>query len=127
MKNYYIERREYNEAVLLERRRVVRRQKISLSIVVLVSTLFLSIFAGARFTFAKPTGGEAARTKVYKSIVIYGGDTLTSISDEYYSSEWKDKSSYMHEVSRINHLDEDEILIAGNYLIVPYYIEDRAE
>ena len=126
--NYqYIERREYNECVLRNRRIEVRKQKVSLFIVLVTVTFVLSTLISARFTFAKQTDEGSARIKVFKSIVIYGGDTLTSITDKYYSPEWKDRFSYMHEVSMINHLDDEEKLIAGNYLIVPYYIEDPAD
>lgn len=127
MNDHYIKRREYNEYILRNRRIEVRKQKISLLIVLITVMLIMSTLINARLTFAKQTDQGNARIKVFKSIVIYGGDTLTSIADEYYSPEWKDRFSYMHEVSRINHLDDDEKLIAGNYLIVPYYIEDSAD
>lgn len=126
--NYqYIERREYNEYILKNRRIEVRKPKASLFIVLVAVTFVLITLISARFTFAKQTDEGSARIKVFKSIVIYGGDTLTSITDKYYSPEWKDRFSYMHEVSMINHLDDEEKLIAGNYLIVPYYIEDPAD
>lgn len=127
MNDHYIKRREYNEYILRNRRIEVRKQKISLLIVLITVMLIMSTLINVRLTFAKQTDQGNARIKVFKSIVIYGGDTLTSIADEYYSPEWKDRFSYIHEVSRINHLDDDEKLIAGNYLIVPYYIEDSAD
>ena len=126
MKNYYIERMEYNKRVMRKRRRTVRKQKISLYLIALVLTLMISIFTGTRFTFAKSTDCKSERIKVYKSVVIYRGDTLSSIASKNYSEEWKDTAAYIHEVSRINHL-KDDVLIAGNYLIVPYYIEASAE
>lgn len=124
--NYYCERMEYNKELLHKRRHTVRKQKMYLFMSVIILTLALSIMIGARFTFAKSTEDAPERIKVYRSIVIYGGDTLTSIAAQYCSSEWKDSASYIHEVSRINNLKEDDMLIAGNYLIVPYYIEDTA-
>ncbi len=127
MNDHFIKRREYNESILRNRRRAVRKQKIYMFIMLVAVTFIICTLTGARFTFAKQADEGSARVKVFKSIVIYGGDTLSSIADEYYSPEWKDRFSYIHEVSRINHLDNDEKLIAGNYLIVPYYIEDPAD
>lgn len=127
MRSYYFECREHNEEIIRTRRMVVRRQKLYLCMALTVITMILSILTGTRFAFAKQNVEANERTKVYKSIVIYAGDTLTSIASEYCSDEWNDTTAYIHEVSRINHLDDDELLIAGNYLIIPYYIEQSAD
>ena len=127
MMDYYTKRDLYNKAVMRERRRVVRRQKFCVLAAAIVIVLAFSVFTGARFTFANQNQSSPAKVKCYKSIIIYCGDTLTSIADEYCSDEWKDRASYIHEVESINHLDEDTVLIAGNYLCVPYYREIASE
>jgi hypothetical protein len=118
----------YSGKLVLRRRRAVRRRRYVLSMTVFTLTLLICIFAGTRFTFAKSdcsTGGS--RIKCYRSITIYCGDTLTSIAREYCSDEWTDINSYIHEVEVINHLGRNELLIAGNYLTVPYYKDSPVE
>lgn len=127
MREYYIRRCEYSNEIIRRRRCIVRKQKMYLCLALVMLTIVITTFAGTRFAFAKPNTNGPERIKVYKSIVIYGGDTLFSIASEYCSDEWKDRASYIHEVSKINHLDDNDMLIAGNYLIVPYYTDVPAE
>lgn len=126
MSNYSLDRMEHNKELLCMRKRIVRKQKLYFMMTVTLLILILSTITCTRLAFAGSTDDMPERIKVYKSIVIYGGDTLSSITSRYISSEWKDSAAYMHEVSRINNLKDDDMLIAGNYLIVPYYIEDPA-
>ncbi len=120
---YDINERVYQNAMILrERRRIVRRNKMILFSAAVFLFVFM-IFSVRNFTFAKTTDSKPERVKMYKSITIYCGDSLTSLADAYRTEEWKDRQSYMHEVEMINHLKEDDILIAGNYLTIPYYAE----
>ena len=64
--------------------------------------------------------------KYYTSITVQHGDTLSSIADRYLSDknisqEYKSADSYINEVCAINHLDEDDMIFAGENIIVPYY------
>ncbi|MCR5509276.1 MAG: hypothetical protein K6F34_11405 [Lachnospiraceae bacterium] len=122
MNSRSINRNEYVRMVCIRRRKQVRRNYRILFLSCLLIA-FILIVSGTSFTFAKSRTDSDARVKRFKSVVISSGDTLTSISGEYYSDEWSDMSCYMHEVEVINHLDEDDVLIAGNWLTVPYYTE----
>lgn len=125
--NTNIERIKYEKAVMKRRRAVVRRQKLILSCVIIAAILFLSFTAGARLTFAKSGGNNLRRVKQYRSVMINCGDTIRTISSRMYTDDFKDVDSFIHEINKINHLDEDEELIAGNYLTIPYYIDYTAE
>ena len=58
--------------------------------------------------------------KYYKSIEINTGDSLWAIAETYAGEQYTSTQDYIDEVMHINHLS-DESLIAGQYLIVPYY------
>lgn len=58
--------------------------------------------------------------KYYKSIEIHAGDTLWDIAQTYCSEEYDSIDSYMEEVRSINQLNDDKIL-TGGYLMIPYY------
>ncbi|MCR5790794.1 MAG: hypothetical protein K6G83_12975 [Lachnospiraceae bacterium] len=67
---------------------------------------------------------DTAGTKYYKSIMIYGGDTLESVAEQYMTDEYESKKAYMKEVAFMNHLHVtgENGLIPGNYIIIPYYL-----
>lgn len=122
-----IERIKYERAVMRRRRAEVRRQKLILASVMITAILFLSFSAGARLAFAKSGGNNIRRVKQYKAVMINCGDNIGSISSRMYTDDFKDVDSFIHEIKVINHLDEDEELIAGNFLTIPYYIDHTAE
>lgn len=60
--------------------------------------------------------------KYYTGVTVESGETLWSIADRYIDYEhYKDKDAYIAELGNINHLDTDAALLAGQFLIVPYY------
>lgn len=68
------------------------------------------------------TPGSPLRHKYYKSIRIEPGDTLEAIAEVYISHEYASLDSYVDEVRSINGLNyRERPLIAGAYLIVPYW------
>ena len=123
MNNHYDERIRYNKAVIRRRRAEVRRQKLILSGVIIAAVLILTLSAGPKITFAKSGGNSVKRVKYYKAVMIGCGDSLNKIAGNMYTDDFKDIASFEHEINMINHLDEDEELIAGNYLTIPYYTD----
>ncbi|GFI22784.1 cell division suppressor protein YneA [Lachnospiraceae bacterium] len=62
--------------------------------------------------------------KYYKSIQITKGDTLWSIAyDHFDSKHYSNASDYVKEVKKMNNLTSDDI-IAGSYIIIPYYLSE---
>ena len=115
------ERVRYRKAVIRRRRAEVRRQKLILSGVIIAAVLMLTFFVGARLTFAKSVSNNIKRVKCYKAVMIGCGDSLDKIAGNMYTDDFPDVFSFEHEINVINHLDEEEELIAGNYLTIPYY------
>ena len=102
----------------------VRLQKRILMIfcfVFILTTLLLSAktYAGSN----KPSGNA---NKLYKSVLIYSGDTLESIAEEYMTDEYSSVHKYICEVASINGFSTDTKLTPGNHIIVPYY-EDAGQ
>lgn len=59
-------------------------------------------------------------SKCYKSIEIEPGDSISSICVEYCTNDFTNIDQFRTEVEVVNSLSDD-CLIAGNYLIIPYY------
>lgn len=101
----------------MKRLRHFRRQCFLVLLTVLL-ILFLTVSYHA--ILSKATSNEPVSYKYYTSIEIVYGDSLWSIADRYAGEEYAAKDDYVHEVMKINHLQE-ESLIAGQYLVIPYY------
>ena len=59
--------------------------------------------------------------KYYTSIEVEEGDSLWSIADKYITDEYRNTQQYVDEVSKLNHLSDDDIIHAGEHLTIPYY------
>lgn len=106
--------------------RTARREPIlSIPTIIAVFTLLLiigGVLLGSSWSDARKTNAanEYPVQKYYTSIEIQAEDTLWSIADAYMNEECGDKSSYIAEIKRLNHIDEDEIH-SGQHLLIPYY------
>ena len=103
------------------RLRIVRRQRIILAFVIAV-IVFAFAFLGTKLVLSAHSGN--IRFKYYTSITVHSDDTLSSIAEDYISSEYKNADSYIREVCAINHLDEEGTIYAGENLVVPYYSDE---
>ncbi len=64
---------------------------------------------------------EDVSYKYYTSIQVAQGESLWSIAKEYRDAHYDSARDYVDEVVNINHLSDEDELIAGQYLIIPYY------
>ncbi len=62
--------------------------------------------------------------KYYTSITVEPGDSLWSIAAEHYTLGYDDPSDYIKEVMHINHLKDENEIISGSTLVIPYYSEE---
>ncbi len=82
------------------------------------------IVLGANSLISKAGTSKDAESsfKYYKNIPVEQGDTLLSIADTYADKEhYASADKYVREVRLMNHLEEDDTVYAGDYLIIPYY------
>lgn len=60
--------------------------------------------------------------KYYRNIPVEEGDTLESIAQIYADEEhYESTDAYLREVRLMNHLEEEDKIYAGGYLIIPYF------
>ena len=88
-----------------------------------VCMLFLGVYIGSsRVAQVEAKTADWNIEKYYTSILVEEGDTLWSIADEYMTSEYEDRDSFMDEVREMNHLT-GSIIHAGSTLLIPYYTD----
>ena len=98
----------------------LRRRKCLLIIGVIVTIILCTIFSVKAFAGTDRTKGECGM-KQYKSVLIYCGDTVESIAEDNFSFPYSSSDKLADEIRSINNLSSGEQLIAGNYIVVPYY------
>lgn len=120
--------REMNDRELRSYRRSLRRQRErrrrwkSLTFLLLAVFCMAMVFAASYNTISSSAGNGF---KYYTQITVNAEDTLWKIADDYMEeSVYRDKNHYIEEVRRINHLDEEDVIWAGQKLVVPYYSKD---
>jgi hypothetical protein len=73
-------------------------------------------------TVSQAGGGKDIQFKYYKCISVPSGASLWSVSEENMDEAHYDSvEEFMNEVMYINRLDEEDIVMTGQTLIVPYY------
>lgn len=100
------------------------RKRISKNLLltgVLVTMILCSFFTVKAFANTDTSSADDFGTKQYKSIMIYCGDTVESIAEENYCFQYSSVGKMASEIRSINNLSKDEVLIPGNYLVIPYY------
>ncbi len=112
------EKRIYNNKI---RRELERRKNIFLIFLTVCLTLTLSLSVSSFLSNAK-TERQKTMTKCYKSILIESGDTLWAIAAEYKAPDTR-TIDFVEELKIMNGLPND-CITAGNFLIIPYYIEE---
>lgn len=116
--------KRYNRGINSRSSRVKARRRRNRFLVKLSTVLMMCAMIGIMFVrmnlYAESEHQEAPVYKYYTSICINDGDTLERIARERYTIDFESVEAYIKEVKFINHLKSDE-LIAGGYLIVPYY------
>lgn len=120
MRDYYFERsenRRYDRTH--SNRRVINPYKYILMLLIFIFISLIFIVIINRSTYAKDTSN--CRNKLYKSITIYAGDSIDSIADNYESCGYSDQKQFVKELCHINNINESSNLIAGNFIIIPYY------
>lgn len=111
------ERRIRNNRI--RRQRQLRRHVIlCLFTFLLVISLSLIFFS---FRTRAQSNDEKIMYKYYKSIMVNNGDSLWKYAETYGDKQYyATPDDYIKEVMSMNFL-EDENIISGQYLILPYY------
>lgn len=121
-KEIRISRRDHKRIIKSRRMRRMSARFItvfSLFLLFITITGAINSFAGS--TLPSSDSSDTEYKKCYTSIMIYPGDSIDSITDKYYTSQFKDKDSLAFEILSINHLSPEKTLEPGNHIIVPVY------
>ena len=112
----------YRISIRKRKARARVRKMIAYSVLTIMTILMLGIFIHTIHSKADSDG--AHKFKYYTGMTVSYGDTLWGIAEEYMDTEMYSKASYISEIRSINHIHEDDELIAGTLLIIPYYSAD---
>lgn len=124
-------RKKFNEMSSVERRKMYKRrkhiqalhQRLCIFILTVVIVFFGVIGLNVFNAKAKALQNDKVLYKYYKNVEIQPNDTLWELAKENYCAEKQTFKNYIQEVKQINHLTDEESIIAGNYIVLPYYSE----
>ncbi|WP_029232147.1 LysM peptidoglycan-binding domain-containing protein [Butyrivibrio sp. VCB2006] len=104
------------------RRQRIFKMQLSATIVLVTLVLFTVIFMCSSFYSGAQSDKYQPEFKYYTSITVHSGDTLWSIANDNFAKDhYKDLNSYIMEICKLNKMDTDSVLNAGESLIIPYY------
>lgn len=111
------ELRHYGRVLRLRRE---RRRKAAAAFLTLLATVCMILICAISYSTIKSNASSGF--KYYTQVTVEPGESLWELAEAYIDYDfYKDKGSYIAEVLRINHLDADGRVIAGQSLILPYY------
>jgi len=118
----YENRRKMIFARQKARQRRDARVRFALSLLSVLAIFAITI--GALSVKGKAQSENGQKYKYYTSVQLEYGDTLWKVADRYMDSEFYNHISYIEEVKSINHIHDENEVMAGKMLIIPYYSTD---
>lgn len=113
----------YTQRTIANRKRKAHREMMIRIKITVAATLILLIGMFLLNTLRTEATEQIPETtyKYFTYHQIEKGDTLHNLAKEYISYEFYDNlQEYIEEVREINHLEND-LIIAGNMLVLPYF------
>ena len=111
--------RKMSDRELRSCRRAIRlrraRRKKAVAVSAAAAAVFCVVLTAAIF-LSTIRSSASSGFKYYTGVTVEAGESLWEMAERYI-----DKNSYLAEVKRINHLDEDGAVFAGQLLVFPYY------
>lgn len=104
--------------------RIRRARQIRVKVLTTLVAIILGIILAFSFSSILSNASEenaSVEYKYYKSYEIQQGDTLSSIAAAHLGEQAGSLKEYIEEVCFINHLEKDDIIYSGSYLVIPYY------
>lgn len=114
------ELRQYGRALRLRRE---RRRKAAAAFLTALATVCIIVICVISYSTIRSNASSGF--KYYTQVTVEAGENLWELAEAYIDYNfYKDKNSYIAEVRRINHLDAEGSVTAGQRLILPYYSAD---
>ena len=96
-------------------------RKLVLAVASICIITVLTVMVSAIKSKAVSETADPDSCKYYTSIEISKGDSIWSLASEYIDSHYESKEAYIDEVIQINSLSDADDIVAGEYIIMPYY------
>lgn len=106
---------------IFRRQRARQRRGQFLKLAACIFAMIIIFAFSISFFSLKGKAEEEPKFKYYTSIEIKYGDTLWTIAERYMDATYYNRNSYIDELKSINHIHEEDEIIAGKMLIIPYY------
>ncbi|MCR4727835.1 MAG: hypothetical protein K5796_04205 [Lachnospiraceae bacterium] len=100
------------------RNRELRRHIGIMALLVILFSIMAILFFSTKSMASSIN--EPTLYKYYKSVCVEAGETLTGLAEKYCDTDIKNFKDYINEVRYINNMEDDN-LVAGLYIVVPYY------
>ena len=119
-------KRTYNDKISLKANESLARraQKVQMEkrliVVIGIIVISLGILLGSSISAFASAREKARIHKYYTSIQLRQGDSLWELAGEYASTD-QSEQEFIDEVCEVNGISESNILLRGQYLVVPYY------
>lgn len=112
----------------IRRNRIKRQRQLRRRMVIAIAAVIIIVSSSLGLTSILSKAAEtpdAYKIKTYSSVMMPFGSDLYELAAQYMDKDYYDScEDYIAEVRFINHLDEDERVQAGYYLILPQYVEE---
>ncbi len=112
----------------IRRNRIKRQRQLRRRIVIAIAAVIIIVSSSLGLTSILSKAAETPdeyKIKTYSSVMMPFGSDLYELAAQYMDSYYYDScEDYIREGRFINHLDEDETVQAGYYVILPRYIEE---
>lgn len=123
--------RKMSDRELRSCRRAIRlrraRRKKAVAVSAAAAAVFCVVLTAAIF-LSTIRSSASSGFKYYTGVTVEAGESLWEMAERYIDYNiYRDKNSYLAEVKRINHLDEDGAVFAGQLLVFPYYSMEYIE
>lgn len=106
------------------RNRIRRQRELRQHIIICIISILLIVTLVFLFGSSKSIASNKSDQILYKhftSIQVQYGDSLSSIADTYVNDKVNSVDSFINEVVYMNDISNPDYLVAGTYIIVPYY------
>lgn len=114
------ELRRYARAMRLRRERA---RKCLTAMIAVCATVCMILICSMSYRAISTSANDGF--KYYTGVTVEVGESLWDLAEEYMdSSHYSSRESYIAEVCSINHLADENAIIAGQLLILPYYSQE---
>ena len=114
-------KRRKGNAYMSREARTLQLNMFALAIVMFLA-MMISIGVTLVVQINRPVNAMSSY-KMFTSYEIKPGDTLNSIAQDNISPEYRSVDEYVREVKYINRMLDSDKLVAGDHIVIPYYVE----